>query len=88
MKNIYNVASDMETIFPKYTFRPIYETNTQETYTYMVFVDAKKNTNKCMKLEMILDNGEDSVVTSLLDQRGFRRSEYTEILDLFMKRFN
>jgi len=83
MRNIYNVVSDLEDVFPQYRI----VVNCQNP-NYMVWFEDKSNSDKFMEVELIINEAEESVVTSLLVNNNFPIREYTEILDIFMRKFD
>lgn len=83
MKNIYNVVSDLEDVFPQYRM----VVNCQNP-NYMVWFEDKLNADKFMEVEVIINEREESVITSLLVNNNFPIHEYTPLLDIFMKKFD
>jgi hypothetical protein len=83
MKNIHNVVSVLEDMYPQYTMI----VNCQNP-NYMVWFQDKLNADKFMEVELIINEAEESVVTSLLTNNNFTIQEYTELLDTFMRKFD
>lgn len=83
MKNIYNALSDLQECYPYLEFKPKYKDS-----MYIVEVVTNCQPIKYMKLEVILNYEEESVVASVLSTYNFEYSEFAPILDKFFEKIH
>lgn len=81
MNNIYNIISDIESVF-NYTFN--LEKRTERRWIIRV---RSHDNHRTAKIELIIDSQEESVVGSLLRFRGFSRQSIETVMNSIVERF-